>query len=446
MIEIIELAFKDFISAMQIAKLYGHGHPNVKKSVTKAYTSISSALNERKELVIGIVGEEIAFEKEILFDLSKMAKPAIAHLKERGIEKIVFNRGFSLPELEKFILFLVAPKEEIKDNPQSQLEIIGVRNIQAGKIEASNDEADPGSSKPSDDDLINGKRFDKISRPLTSILDREEIDGLALKVAVNNIIENLGTEYKQLLKLNTLKRYDLGTFTHLINVSILSMYFSSKIGFPKEVVLEIGLSALFHDIGKLYISRKIIKKPEQLNAQEFSVMESHTTLGAGLILQYIDTIGIMPIVVSFEHHLKYDLSGYPKLVFPRKPHIASQVVSICDNYDALSERRSYKADYPPNAIYNLMMRGRGTTYNPSLLDKFFQLIGVWPIGSIVSLSDSRIAVVVEENQEDIFSPIVRVVSPQKEEGLIDLKNNKNGLKIERYLNPWKEGKDFLHLI
>jgi len=80
------------------------------------------------------------------------------------------------------------------------------------------------------------------------------------------------------------------------------------------------------------------------------------------------------------------------------------------------------------------------------LDKFFSLIGVWPVGSIVSLSDQRIAVVVEENQDEIFKPQVKVIYPQKEESAIDLKKDNSGLKIERYLNPWKEGKDFLHLI
>lgn len=444
--EIIEVSFKDFLFAMQTAKLYDPGHPFVRKALEKAYQSISDVLIEKNELIIGIIGEEIAFEKEILFDLSKMAKPAIAYLKDRGIEKIIFNRGFQLAELGKFISFLVIPKEDIKDNPQDSLMRMGVRNIQAGKIELTYDESVQGSQESLGKYGLSGKYFDKISQPLTSILDSEAIDGLALKVAVNNIIENLGTEYEQLLKLNTLKRYDLGTFAHLINVSVLSMYFSSKIGFSKEIVLEIGLSALFHDIGKLYISRKIIRKPKQLDVAEFSLMESHTLLGSALILQYVDTIGIMPAVVSFEHHLKYDLSGYPKLVFPKGPHIVSQIVSICDAYDALSERRSYKEDYPPDAIYNLMMRGRGTTYNPFLLDKFFQLIGVWPIGSIVALSDKRIAVVVEENQDEILSPVVKIIHPQKEEERVDLKNNSSGLKIERYLNPWKEGKDFLHLI
>jgi HD-GYP domain-containing protein (c-di-GMP phosphodiesterase class II) len=444
--EIIEVSFRDLLFAIQTAKFYDSSHPIVKKAIEKAYQSIGNVLNVKKELIIGIIGEEIAFEKEILFDLSKIVKPAIAYFKERGIEKIIFNRGFQLAELEKFISFLIIPKEDMKNNSQDSLMLMGVRNIQVSKIEIDYDQAGQGSPQPLDKYGLDGKYFDNISQSLINILDREVIDGLALKVAVNNIIENLGTEYKQLLKLNTLKRYDLGTFSHLINVSVLSMYFSSKIGFSREVVLEIGLSALFHDIGKLYISRKIIKKPGQLNTAEFSSMESHTILGSALILQYIDTVGIMPAVVSFEHHLKYDLSGYPKLAFPKRPHIVSQIVSICDTYDALSERRSYKSDYPPNAIYNLMMRGKGTVYNPSLLDKFFQLVGVWPIGSIVSLSDKRIAVVVEENQDEISSPLVRIIYPQKEEKIVDLKNNDSGLKVEHYLNPWKEGKDFLHLI
>ena len=442
--EIVELSFKDLLFAIQAAKLYDLGHPIMQRAIEKAYQSILNVLEERRELIIGIIGEEIAYEKEILFDLSKVTKSAIIYLKERGIEKITFNRGLQSVELEKFIYFLVMPREGINESPQDSLISMGVHNIQASKIEV--DEAGEGSLHPRDKHGASTEYFDRLSQSLTSILDKEAIDGLSLKVAVNNIIENLGAEYKQLLKLNTLKRYDLGTFAHLINVSVLSMYFSSKIGFPKEVVLEVGLSALFHDIGKLYISRKIIRKPNQLDAAEFSLMESHTIMGSALIMKYIDAIGIMPAVVSFEHHLKYDLSGYPKLTFPRGPHIVSQIVSICDTYDALSERRSYKADYPPDVIYNIMMRGKGTTYNPPLLDKFFQLIGVWPIGSIVALSDKRIAVVVEENQDEIFLPLVRVIHPQKEEKTIDLKENSGGLRIGRYLNPWKEGKDFLHLL
>lgn len=93
-----------------------------------------------------------------------------------------------------------------------------------------------------------------------------------------------------------------------------------------------------------------------------------------------------------------------------------------------------------------MMKEKGTFFDPSLIDKFFEIVGVWPIGSIVSLSDGRVAVVRDENEDDIESPKVEVIHPQEQRELIDLHERKGSLKIEHFLNPWKEGKDFLHLV
>lgn len=113
-LEKIEHFLKDLLSSLQSARLYATEHPLFKKSAEKAYLSLQEILREREELVIGIVGTELAFEKEILFDLSKAVMPAIAYLKERGIERIVFYQGVKEDELTKFIAFLVTPKTEIK--------------------------------------------------------------------------------------------------------------------------------------------------------------------------------------------------------------------------------------------------------------------------------------------------------------------------------------------
>jgi len=440
----IEDSFKDLLASLQTAKLYGPDHPITRKSVEKAYLSLQEALTDKGELVIGIIGEELAFEKEIFFDLSKFLRQTILYLKDRGIERIAFNRALELDELNKFIEFLTLPKEAIKDDPAEFLKLTGVRNIAIGKVKAV-----PGASaKEQIPDLLNFYQaaLSNIAHPLTKIMNKEAVDEVSLKLAIGNIVNNLGSYFEQLFKLATLKRYDTGTFTHLLNVSILSMYFSSKLGFAKDAVMDIGLSALFHDIGKLHISRKTIRKPGQLSAQEFSQMESHTVLGAKLLMQYVDSIGITPVVVCFEHHLKYDLSGYPRVPFKSKQHIASAIVSICDVYDALAQRRSYKTDYPPDMIHNLMMRGSGSTFDPGLLAVFFKAIGVWPLGSIVSLSDKRVGVVVGENEDNMFLPLVKIISPQNSQEIINLKQVKDTLKIERYLSPWSEGKEFLHLI
>lgn len=440
----IENSCKDFLTCLQMARLYGPRHPIALKSTEKAYLSLQDILTEKAELVIGIVGTELAFEKEIFFDLSKFLNQMVIHLKDRGIERIVFSRGLGLEELNKFIEFLTLPKEKIKSDPQESLALTGVKNISVGKVRTSLQE-DKSKARP---DLLNNYQasLDQISPSLTRIMNNETVDGSGLKLAVNNIVNNLGVYYDQLFKLATLKRYDTGTFIHMLNVSILSMYFSSKLGFSKDLVTDIGISALFHDIGKLYISRKTIRKPGQLSEQEFEQIESHTVLGAKLLMQYVETIGIMPVVVSFEHHLKYDLSGYPKCVFKNKQHVVSAIVSICDVYDALSQRRSYKADYPPDMIHSLMMRGSGTSFEPDLLNTFFKTIGVWPIGSILLLSDKRVGVVTEENEANMFLPKVKIIQPEDNGETVNLNESGNRIKIERYLSPWSEGKEFLHLV
>jgi HD-GYP domain-containing protein (c-di-GMP phosphodiesterase class II) len=230
----------------------------------------------------------------------------------------------------------------------------------------------------------------------------------------------------------------------MLNVSIFSMYFSSRLGFDKTDILNIGIAAMYHDIGKLSISRKILHKPGQLTDQEFGRIKSHTLLGAEIMLKYVDTLGILPVVVCFEHHLKYDSSGYPQLSFLRKQHIASLIVAICDVYDALSQRRGYKQDYSPDIVYNIMNKDRGKSFDPDLLDKFFKFMGLWPIGAVVALNDGSIALVRDQNEADIRRPKIEIVSPQDKRRQVDLTQDTT-LSIERYLNPWKEGKEYLRL-
>ncbi|HTZ11510.1 MAG TPA: HD domain-containing phosphohydrolase [Candidatus Margulisiibacteriota bacterium] len=454
MFENIEASFKEILASLQTAKLYGTDHPLFKKSCEKAFSSLKVVLRENNELVIGIVGEELAFEKEIFIELSRAIKPSILYLKERGIERISFASSVSAEEFEKFVVFLSARKEELKKGPQEYLISLGVRNITVGKLKGQASSATPPAGDASREEKgaevssssIYESSLDNFSKSLSGILDAQVIDSLTFKFAINNVMEHLIKQHQEFLRLTTIKRYDPSTFVHLLNVSILAMHFASKMGFERNVILDIGVAALFHDIGKLYISRNILRKKDRLTDEEFGRITSHTVMGAQILLKYVDALGILPVVVAFEHHLKYNLLGYPKLSFGQKPNIASSMVSICDVYDALSERRGYKADYPPDVIYDIMMKEKGTSFDPQLVDKFFEFVGVWPIGSVVALSDGRVAVVADENSDDIFSPKVEVIHPEDKKEVINLKDTKGTLKVERYLNPWKEGKDFLHLI
>jgi len=441
----VEIALKELFSCLQNAKMYGVTHAIFKQSLDRAALSFQEALANRDEIVIGIVGQELAFEKEILFELSKLLRPAIIYLKERNIERLSLAHSVSRDELEKFILLICGRKEDFGPDPQKQLAILGVRNISVGKLKVSGNVVDEKTQGSINQLSLYDSSAENVSLALGKALNSEQIDHLTLKLSINNLMESLSGRDSDILKLATLKRYNLETYMHLLNVSIVAIYFASRLGFDRDDVLNIGIAALFHDIGKLYISRKVLNKKEKLAEQELSQIRSHTLLGAELMLKHVDTLGILPVVVSFEHHLKYDLSGYPKLPFVKKPHIVSLIVSICDVYDALSQRRGYKQDYSPNLVYNIMTREKGMTFEPELLDRFFRIIGVWPVGAIVALNNLMIAIVRNENEEDIFRPKIEIIHPREKRQMINLLENED-LSIERYLNPWKEGREFLQLV
>jgi putative nucleotidyltransferase with HDIG domain len=436
----IEVAFKELLTCLQTAKMYGRAHPMFQKSLEKAYAAFKEVLNDRAEIVIGIVGDELAFEKEIFFDLGKLLRPAILYLKERNIERLAFYRPLSQEELGKFVGLVSGPKEDFKADPQQLLALAGIENISIGKLKVANSQ----NKEASGSQQLNLYDFSmgKVAQVVSSVLNLEKIDPRVLKISLNNIIDSLSIQRQELLKLATVKKYDVEIYAHMLNVAIFSMYFSSRLGFAKNEVLDIGVAALFHDIGKIYISRKTLHKPERLSEQEFNRIKSHTVLGAEFMFKYVDTLGILPVVVSFEHHLKYDSSGYPRLPWLRKQHVASLIVSICDVYDALSQRRGYKQDYSPDLVYSIMNKDRGSYFDPELLDKFFRFMGLWPIGSVVALNDDSIALVRQENESDIRRPKIEIVAPQDKRRRVDLTQDTT-LSIQRYLNPWKEGKEYL---
>lgn len=442
--ETTELFLKNLISCWQTARIYNIEHRLFLESLRKTYASLKVAFDGKKELVIGILDEELASGEDIFFELSKKVTKTIDYFKKLGIERIVFNSNVSEEELTKFISFLIIPIDEMRHTSQKYLSFSGIKNIEVGKIKAPGEYFSEEETKEETELKHYQESLERLSNLLDGVLNNNTVDGLSLKFIANDIMDNLKEGYQIFSKLKEVKNYDMLTFTHLLNVSILAIYFAHKLSFSRDDCLDIGVAGLFHDIGKLYIAKKIIQKKGKLDEEEFDKIKSHTVLGAEILLSHIDVLSILPAVVAFEHHLQYNLEGYPKLFFPHKINVVSSIIAICDVYDALIQRRSYKRDYPPEIIYEIMSKDKGRRFDPKLLNVFFKIMGVWPRRTIVRLEDGRIAIVKQENEDDIFSPIVEVVDGGPKE-LIDLKIRKE-IKIKQSLNPLTEGEKYLDLI
>lgn len=447
MMEKIEQYIKRLIICLQIAKIYTSNHPKFSEGLNTAFDSLTDILSEKQEFTIGIIGDELAYEREIFFELSKKIKAAISILKKKGIERIIFTKGIDKEELSKFIEYLAIPETEHQDDPQKYIMTIGIRNVTVGKIKSSEDavKAPAKEQKIKDIESYYAESLKTVETSIEDVLGGKAIDGVDFRFNVIGVMENLMKKHNEFLRLAAVKRYDTTTFWHLLNVSILSMYFSWKLGFSKEDFLDIATAAIFHDVGKIFISRKIIQKPDKLSEEEFDIVRSHSAFGAQILLKYSQTLGMLVPLVAFEHHLGYNGKGYPKLAFEQKPHTASLIVSICDVYDALTQRRSYKREYSPALIYEIMTKLRGKLFHPELLDSFFKILGVWPYGTLVLLNDDTVAVVRKQNAHDIFNPIVEVIFPLEKKKHINLTDTTD-ITIKRFLNPTSEGKQYLTFV
>jgi HD-GYP domain-containing protein (c-di-GMP phosphodiesterase class II) len=440
----VKLCFIYLLNCLQTGKLYSENHPTFNEFVGRLFDAIQSVLLVKKELILGIVSGELAWEDEIFLDLSKKMATLVDFLKEARIERIIFRQGLRFDELSAFISFLCRIKTMEKVDEEEYFSLHDITNIRAGRIR-SMVKVEDNEEKAREMMIKYENSVESVSRSINVVLDEKDVDYLDLRFNVLNFMEDFMGKHRELISLISIKEKDPLTFVHLMNVSLLAMFFASKLEFGKDNVLDLGIAALYHDVGKLYISERILQKKTKLEDKEFAQMKDHPLLAVKILDRYKETMGILPTVVALEHHLRYDLTGYPKVAYPRKPHTASLMVSICDVYDALALKRAYKRAYPPNKIYELMMTNKGKLFDPLLLDKFFQGIGLWPVGTIVSLSNESVAVVRELNEEDIFRPKVEIVAPESRKEIINLAKTKT-INIIEALDPHENGQEYLHFL
>lgn len=426
--EKIENIVRNFFSAIMLAAMYPSGHPKLKSELQRFYELLKEILEQRDSLVIGIIGDEVVVGNVVFFQLSHTFKSLIMELKSKEIEKIGFYKNISLAELVNFLKIL-SDKELNITSYKDYLKLMGIENITVDKVGVPYDKEKSSLKKTQEVSLENIFNF------FSNLLEGKEFDIVRIKLTINDFLERLISSREIFLRASAVRRYDVSTFIHSVNVSLLSMFFVSRLGYSKEDILEVGLAALLHDMGKIAISKKIIKKPGVLTEEEFRKIETHTQLGAKILLRYVNSIGLLPVIVAFEHHLNWDMKGgYPKLLYPIRPNIVSLIISICDFYDALRCRRVYKKGYLPEIVHSIMVHQKGKKFEPSLLEKFFDEVGIFPVGTMVKLTNGSIGIVREQNKEDRFRPKIEILKPFEHMGkLVDLKEEEH-ITIEKSLD------------
>jgi putative nucleotidyltransferase with HDIG domain len=194
----------------------------------------------------------------------------------------------------------------------------------------------------------------------------------------------------------------------MVNVSVLAMAQARSLNLDGALLREFGFVALMHDIGKVNTPLDVLNKPDKLTAEEFEIMKRHVVDGTHILRRTPEMPALAP-VVAFEHHLKQDLTGYPEKIGHRKLNLCTMIVSIADVYDALRSTRVYRQGLPTDRIRAIMAQQDGTAFDRTLLRRFINLVGLFPVGTLVRLNTAGVGVVTHEHPTDPFRPQVKVV-------------------------------------
>ena len=395
---IAEEIVRRLAAALRGAQLYAAGHPLVTRNIAALGETLTLAHATMPSITIGIVGEDLVVGETPVPRAAETMGELMRRLRQAGIERIVIDRGVEPAELAQLVQSVARAEGE-----QAAL---ALPHIRVGRIEVEDQVDSPG-------DMATFRRlYDDAVAVAERLWESADVEGAPDADAARGMVDSLAQAVAQnrtaLLALTALKNYDNYTFTHMVNVSILTMGQARGLGVDGVLLREFGLAALMHDIGKVKTPTEILNKPDKLTDTEFDILKRHTIDGAQ-ILRKTPEIPPLAAIVAFEHHLRSDGSGYPMGVSRPRLNLGTMLCGIADVYDAMRSQRIYQQAFPTDRILAVLQRNDGKQFDQHLVRRFSQLVGIYPPGNLVRLDTGEVAVVTKTYAPDPFRPRVKVL-------------------------------------
>jgi len=407
LIDSARVAFQQLAAVLRNATLYPEAHPILLTAADKLRRKILEMLVGRKEVAFYLVGGELFFEK-ISIPIDQSLVLVLEQFTSREVGGIIFRPDLTAQELIRFAslmnkdtAFINAQggiKEAIAKEDITHIELHHVLMVDkdlGGAIKAGKKKATEIFKDAVDvvKEMVQAVHLDKVSsmRKMNTIV----------QTMVDNILDNRDA----LLGLTNIKMYDEYTFAHSVNTSIIAVSLGTFLSFEKPQIAALGVAALMHDIGKVTVPHEIINKPGKLTEEEWEAVKRHPVEGA-LLLADITGVSKLAMVGAYEHHQHPGAQGYPPVPGELRLHPFSQIVKLADAYEALTAARVYyNAQMPPDNAVRILLKKRGTAFNAVLVKAFVNMIGIFPVGTLLKLNTGEIGLVVHQTR-DLLRPRV----------------------------------------
>jgi HD-GYP domain-containing protein (c-di-GMP phosphodiesterase class II) len=268
-----------------------------------------------------------------------------------------------------------------------------------------------------------------------------------LRHVTQAVVDQILRDPRSLVALTTIKDFDRYLISHSTNVAVLSVVLGQRLGLSKSRLGELCLAAFLHDAGKLEVTSDVLNKPGALDPEEWEEMRRHPILAAHTLLgeRRLAASGMRAVVVAFEHHLNYDLSGYPPTEIKDTVTLFGNIVAIADRYDAMTTARVYrKNNFTPHEAVVYVVANAGTLFDPILVKLFVEIMGLYPPGTVVQLTGGEVGVVCEPPAvgSPLDRPKVRVIGGGEPGTVLDLDERVGGefvRSVAKVLNPANKG-------
>lgn len=282
-------------------------------------------------------------------------------------------------------------------------------------IDASRQKSDRGNIKSaSNAELLTtfnqaADVYEETSSLVKSIMDDirfgNNLNVQAAKDAVARCVDQVLEDSDAMLLLTQLKNKDEYTSQHSLNVCILSIIFARSLKMERAQLNKVGLCGLLHDMGKMKVPNEILNKPGHLTSNESEIMKAHTTEGRDILMSARD-LTPAAVDVAYSHHERLDGTGYPRRLGASGISKLTRLISIVDAYDAITSDRVYKKGRLHLEAINILTECRDTHFDGSLVLKFVDCIGIYPVGNPVKMSNGDVGVVIRSNPGNKIRPQV----------------------------------------
>ncbi len=395
--------------AQNNATLYPASHPLVVQSMQEFTDAVAAVMDIGfEDVTVNVYKATLFIENQVLPEESVTYRKLITDLLSRGVSALTMTFGFTTTDASAIASLLNAPDIVSIDQARGFLEHLGASNVTVAEttdlddaVREAEERENKAKGRESYDRGVNLMRDVETQAKLGKVFEVEPLQQM-----VSALLDTLFKDPAAILGLTAIKSHDDYTLNHSLNVCILSVSLGASLGLDSETLKSLGLSALLYDLGKVRIPEVILNKEGPLTADEWQIVKSHTTEGADL-LKRIQLVDSMPMVVAYEHHQRHDLQGYPSPAAPQEQHLFSKVVALCDAYDAMTTRRPFRREIRPDKALAVLMQGRSKAYDPSVTKALVAMLGIYPMGAVVTLDDASIAVVFRVNKDDLLRPRVK---------------------------------------